>query len=116
MTLPRFDALCERLYQKHRRECFYAGIIAATDINVHSSGKQFVSPMVFVPGGVDHDKERREKVKQNIRSLFTLRKPRNAEETKQMRDGMIRRLKKAGHEDAEELFNQVFPSSNRGTK
>lgn len=82
---------------------------------MNTTGKT-VSPMAFVPGAVDKDKKRKERVKSNIRSLFMMSRPRNAEETRIVKDRIMSRLKKAGHQDAEELFNETFPSSNRGTK
>jgi len=114
LTLPKFEALCERLFQQHRRQCYYAGIGAATDVNINSTSKTPISPMAFVPGSVDRDKQRKERVKQNIRAIFTMRRPGSSAETEELRQGTIARLKKAGHADAEELFNQVFPSLSRG--
>ena len=114
--MPQFSALLERLYQQHRRECYYAGIIAATDVNIHGDGKRSISPMAFVPSVPDRDKERRERVKQNIRSLFMMRQPRDAQEAEIIKQQMITRLKAKGHSDAEELFNQVFPLISRGKR
>jgi hypothetical protein len=80
-----------------------------------NTGK-YVSPMQFVPSVVDRDKQRREHVKQNIRSLFQMRHPRNSEEALEMKEQMIKRLKTVGHADAEVLFDSVFPNLSRGNK
>ncbi|MGH9553335.1 MAG: hypothetical protein ACRD3W_28400, partial [Terriglobales bacterium] len=113
LTLPKFEALCERRFQDHRRQCYYAGIVAATDVNINSTSKTPLSPMAFVPGGFDRDKQRRERVKQNIRSIFGMQRPGSPEESTELRLQTIDRLKKTGHDDADKLFNEVFPTLSR---
>src|ERR1051326_2867207 len=72
LTPGMFMALLDRRSAQFRRECYLAGLVASTILNVnrHSEKDRAWSPFDFVPT-LQEDPER-DQIKQNIASLFSM--------------------------------------------
>jgi len=71
----------------------------------------------YVPsdGGTPADSER-ERLKGNIKTYFSTLKAVTPERAEEIRLKVVERLKKAGHEDAEELIDEYFVAWARKRK
>lgn len=111
MTPGMFMALQERRAAKFRHACYEAGIVAAAVWNSQRTQKDapVASPWDFVPRPAPTE---RDLLKQNLLSLFSMVKGR-PEDVERICQKTIERLKSEGHENVEELFDEIFPGWNQ---
>lgn len=87
------------------------GVVAADYRNAHrtESSDPLVTALDYVPGEGEDTDPRREEAKQNIYSAYLLMGNMTAEQTARQRARIIASLRDQGFDDAEEMFNEVFP-------
>jgi hypothetical protein len=110
-TPGMFMALMKRQNVEFRHNCYLAGITASIVANVNRANDEarIWTAIDFVP---DRAKEtRRDKLKSQIHATFGAMLEFNSspEAMDAARKTIIERLTKAGNEDVEEVFNEVFP-------
>ena len=110
-TPGMFAALIKRQSVRFRRECYLAGITAAMIANVNRQDEhaKVWNPFDFVP---DRDRDvKRNKLREQIMSIIRPLMEFNSapEALDKARAGIVSNLIKAGHEDVEEVFDEMFP-------
>jgi hypothetical protein len=110
-TPGMFAELIKRQSSRFRRNCYLAGITASMVANVNRPNEQAKvwSPFDFVP-----DPERtkkRDSLKNKIMSVFGAMMEFNSspDSMDKAREKIVTSLTQAGHEDVEEVFDEIFP-------
>jgi hypothetical protein len=116
-TPSMIQDLRDRRWQRFRRECFPTAMVLAQKYNSHRpEGAELRSPMSFLPGYEPKELSERERIQQNVRARFTTLRDVDEATAERLRLHTIEKLKKAGHEDAEELIDEVFVAWSRKLK
>lgn len=100
--------LRERREAEFRRACYTAGIVAATVINAKRQSEKdpVATAFDFVPRDVE-DAER-ERVLNNIRSLFAMMVDAKPEQIAVMKQKVLDGLRSEGHDDAEAILAEAI--------
>ena len=117
MTLAQLEALEERREFKIRHQRFNAGLIASAIFNANrvSTDSPALSAFDFIAGfQLDPEEEERDKLRRSIKhsialTMIDLSRNKTPDEVKELKAKVLANLRKSGVEDAEELFNEVFP-------
>lgn len=114
MTLAQLEALEERRTIELRHARFNAALVASTLYNINRpKDVDPLSAFDFLPGfdkdpaEIEQTKQRRAMV-HNIRATFAMLPP--GANAVGLRVTMIDRLRANGHEDAEEMFTEAYPT------
>jgi hypothetical protein len=117
LTLAQLEALEERRAVELRHARFNAALIACAIINSRNlADTEPLSPWTFIPGyredpaQVEKEKLRRSLQKSVAVAFARKSEGKNAEEVRVERAKMIERVTANGVEDAEGIFNEVFPN------
>lgn len=109
-----FNALCKRRNIRFKYECFAHAQTTAAIYNVNRSSED--APMLtafdFVrTSKVSKEKAERQSIRHNIqRYIGSLPASTTAEKFQEIRSKSIQELTKQGQTDAEEIWNEAFPS------
>lgn len=112
-----FKALLDRQWQKFRRDCFPTALLLAQRFNEkRGEGVEARSPFSFLPGYEPKELSKREQAQNNVRVYFATLRDVDEKTAEKIRLRVIENLKKAGHEDAEAMVDEIFPAWARKLK
>ncbi len=104
-----FNALLDRRWEKFRRDCFPTALLLAQRFNQkRGEGVEPRTPFSFLPGYEPKEMSRREQAQHNVKVYFSTLRDVDEETAAKVRLRVIANLKKAGHEDAEEMIDEIF--------
>jgi hypothetical protein len=110
-----FYALMERRWVRHKRNIFYAGIVASTLINLKVSSGDHISAEDFVPKVADP----RDAARRNVMALFSMLDAKGLmpEDLEALRKRTVQGMLAQGITDADAVFESIFQSwDSQGNK
>jgi hypothetical protein len=110
LTPEMFKALRKRQEVEFRKQCFVSAIVAADYRNAHrtESSQQVWSPLDYVSCEEDGVNDEREQAKMNAKNVYLMMGSLTPEQAASQKAKTIDGFIKAGFEDAEQMFEEMF--------